>query len=402
MTCPVITCPIITCHGCGAVVATSRPITAACGHCGRSVTTAPTPPPPTIILPTIPAPSADLACLHRGHVIGSADPCPCQGDTRIYTCDRHTTAQLHRLAPGIGPKAVCDRCHDRTDPATATAIITTHFNPARFRSLAATWSAWLPTVGHPVQTIEALTHLDDPELPGSIRLVGSTRSILWQKEALINWALSRLPDSVRYVAWLDHDLVFDRPDWLAQAAARINGGADAVQLFDRIRYLERDGTTLYELPGAAAVLASGGRPNSAPGGAWMASRRWLDSIGGLYASHVVGGGDATFFVAVTKCDDGHTQRQTPRLRDHSLDYINRIGSPRWDYVPGQVTHLWHGDASHRQYITRDDILRRHDFDPLRHIATNPITGLLEWTSAAPPALITEVRDYFTNRREDAT
>jgi hypothetical protein len=39
---------------------------------------------------------------------------------------------------------------------------------------------------------------------------------------------------------------------------------------------------------------------------------------------------------------------------------------------------------------------------LRHIATNPITGLLEWTDAAPPALITDVRSYFTNRREDET
>jgi hypothetical protein len=122
----------------------------------------------------------------------------------------------------------------------------------------------------------------------------------------------------------------------------------------------------------------------------------------LYSANVVGGGDATFFAAVTKCDYGHARRQTPRLRDHTLQYIDRIGSPRWDYVPGLVTHLLHGDASNRQYITRDEILRRHDFDPLRHIATNPITGLLEWTDAAPPALITDVRSYFTNRREDET
>lgn len=237
------------------------------------------------------------------------------------------------------------------------------------------------------------------------RLVGSSRSILWQKEALINWALSRLPDSVRYVAWLDHDLIFDRPDrpdWLAKAAARINGGAYAVQLFDRIRYLDRDGTTLYEPRRRLGPRLR--RP------AQLRPRRRMDGLASLapinrrplYSANVVGGGDATFFAAVTKCDYGHARRQTPRLRDHALQYIDRIGSPRWDYVPGLVTHLLHGDASNRQYITRDEILRRHDFDPLRHIATNPITVLLEWTDAAPPALITDVRSYFTNRREDET
>jgi hypothetical protein len=386
---------LLTCR-CGSAIATNRRRAITCGHCGHVHTADDLP--PRILYPRTPPPSAELPCIHRGAAVDSAD-CPCQGDTRVYTCDIHHRAQIHRLAPGLGPKAVCDRCPDRTDPAGVAAIITTHWNPAGFAALRRTYLNWLPTVGHPVHCIELAFDHSPAELPGATVIRGDASQVLWQKERATNLAIHALPPWVRLVAWIDHDIILTRPDWLAEAAARITAGAHAVQLFDRIRYLDADGSTLDERPSATAVLAAGGRPGTAPGGAWMASRDWLTSIGGLYDASIVGGGDATFFAALTKSDDGHTRRQTPRLRDHARRYIDRITDARWDFVPGLAVHLWHGDRSRRQYVTRDDILARHDFDPTRHIEPAP-NGLWRWTSAAPRALLTDVAAYFAARAED--
>src|SRR6185295_44923 len=39
---------------------------------------------------------------------------------------------------------------------------------------------------------------------------------LWYKEALINLAVSRLPVDWEYVAWIDADIAFARPDWVQE------------------------------------------------------------------------------------------------------------------------------------------------------------------------------------------
>jgi hypothetical protein len=71
---------------------------------------------------------------------------------------------------------------------------------------------------------------------------------------------------------------------------------------------------------------------------------------------------------------------------------------RWGYVRGEARHIWHGDRANRQYLSRDEILIRHDFDPAAHlqIAEN---GLLE-LSNAPAGLADEIARYFADRRDD--
>jgi hypothetical protein len=68
------------------------------------------------------------------------------------------------------------------------------------------------------------------------------------------------------------------------------------------------------------------------------------------------------------------------------------------YVPGAVRHLWHGDRANRQYLSRDEILCRHDFDPAAHLRIGE-NGLLE-LSNAPGGLADEIARYFADRRDD--
>jgi hypothetical protein len=129
----------------------------------------------------------------------------------------------------------------------------------------------------------------------------------------------------------------------------------------------------------------------------MASRAWLGSIGGLYEHNICGGGDATFLHAVTKCKTNYVDRQAPKLRDDCLAYGDRV-SASVGYVPGAVRHIWHGDRANRQYLSRDEILSRHGFDPATHLRISE-NGLLE-LSNAPDGLADEIARYFADRRDD--
>jgi hypothetical protein len=238
------------------------------------------------------------------------------------------------------------------------------------------------------------------EILGSTVIPAGPRSVLWQKERLINRAVERLPPSVWWVAWIDHDLVWESDQWVEAAVRMLRGGMDCVQLFDKIKYLARDGQSITQTAtSATAARAAGGVPNAAPGGAWMASRRWFDSIGGLYDRNVCGGGDATFFDAVTASRSGYLERQAPQLRLDSIEYCQRVGGARWGCLPTSVQHLWHGERDHRQYHSRDEILARGGFCPRRDVRVNH-NGLLEWTTRADLSMRAEVWGYFVNRRED--
>lgn len=72
-------------------------------------------------------------------------------------------------------------------------------------------------------------------------------------------------------------------------------------------------------------------------------------------------------------------------------------------VPGDVVHLYHGSRQNRQYVERYQIFHDHAYDPVRDVAIDPETGLLQWSAATrerKPELVRRVALYFEQRRED--
>src|SRR5882672_7731044 len=59
-----------------------------------------------------------------------------------------------------------------------------------------------------------------------------SNSVLWQKERLINYAISKLPPECKYFAWLDCDLLLPCgwDDMLLQKLTKV----DFVQLFEKV------------------------------------------------------------------------------------------------------------------------------------------------------------------------
>jgi len=298
--------------------------------------------------------------------------------------------------------AYCAGCSQETKALPTihppgTAIITTHYNPIGFHRLRETWHEWQPTMGE-VITMELVIG-GEPEIPGSVAIQGTDANVLWQKERLINLAIERLPANVRTVAWVDHDIVFEDHRWLVDAQRMIDKGMDCVQPFTNIQYQGKDGKVIRTATGAASVSLAGGRPDTGPGAAWVASRQWLKRIGGLYDRNIVGGGDATFFEAVSKQRSWYRDRQPQASKKHLGDWIDSVGSVKYGCLPGTIRHLWHGDFANRQYVSRDAILMQFGFDPMRHIEIDA-NGLLAWTDAASPEFRAAVAGYFAGRRED--
>ncbi len=66
---------------------------------------------------------------------------------------------------------------------------------------------------------------------------------LWHKENLINLGIARLPRDARYVAWVDADLTFARPDWVQETLQQLQH-FPIVQMFAEAHDLDPDGLLL--------------------------------------------------------------------------------------------------------------------------------------------------------------
>jgi hypothetical protein len=269
----------------------------------------------------------------------------------------------------VGIKATTQRKTSYT--SKDAAIVTTHFNVAKFSRTRDTYYEWLPRMGQLANRVvcyEAVLDSDPQEIDNSIVVRGTRKQNgMFQKEALLNLALlDCVNDSTPLFCWIDHDLHYDVDDWLDRGIEILNSDPDihAVQLFSDFRHYEQDGRVIHKQP-----MQLGGW---CPGGNWIAKTQWLKKIGGFPWQWIIGSGDAAMYEKMTK---------------------------HCTHLDATVHHLWHGDRENRRYVQRHDDLKSLGFDPSLHV-TIDAAGLSAWTNHASPKLRQYVLDYFAGRRED--
>jgi hypothetical protein len=241
------------------------------------------------------------------------------------------------------------------------------------------------------------------------------RDVMWQKERLLNFAIARLPERCRKVAWLDGDILFERADWAVEAA-RLLDKYPVVQLFDRAIRLPR-GRTYFDgagdvWEGFAAVyqkhpqllLRGDFAAHGHTGFAWAARRDWLTKHG-LYDACIAGSGD--HMMAHALCGDW-TSRCIERIigsNNHHREFfaawcksLYRDIRACLGCVSGTILHLWHGDIGYRRYVRRNQELAGFGFDPAADLRPGE-SGCWEWNSDKP-ALHRWAREYFGQRLED--
>jgi hypothetical protein len=304
--------------------------------------------------------------------------------------------------------------------------VSSYFNPGALPGRLTNYRRFRRHMVLPLMTIE-LAFGDTPFVLGGddaeflVQLRGG--DVMWQKERLLDLAISRLPASCRYVAWIDCDVVFALPDWPELAMAAL-GRSQLVQLFEAVHYLRREASDFgldvahsYATRIAmAASLARGARvdelladgdrkafASTSPGFAWAMARETIERCG-LFDTCIVGGGDRAMIAAVFGEWDHVIRRQ--RMTAGHAEAFREWGGRFRDAVdgevgsiPGDLFHCWHGSVEKRRMRERYEEIAPFDFDPARDIGRTE-SGVWEWTSDKPE-LHRVVASQFRTRYEDA-
>lgn len=297
--------------------------------------------------------------------------------------------------------------------------ITSYYNPIRYRRRLQNYRIFRQNLASPLLTVElsfdGAFELAKPDADILIQISGG--AVLWQKERLLNVAIKAVPADGNYIAWVDCDAIFDRPDWARQAEAQL-ATHNIVQLYSDLVDL---GPATHDYRSAAAtahgivsVVSETGAAvapslarGSAAGGyamglAWAARRDILQQYG-LYDAMVLGSGDrllvGTLYGEFQKVID--VFEFNPARQRHYLNWarpFREAMAGRVGYLPGRIYHLWHGDFAKRNTIGRHRSLARTDFDPERDLTVGT-NGAWHWARPRPD-LEALFRNYFRDRAED--
>jgi hypothetical protein len=325
---------------------------------------------------------------------------------------------LPGLSGGL-PKVVTDRA--AVGSGSQFWAVTSYFNPLGYRRRRENFRLFRQELNVPLVAVE-LSYSGDFELgedDADIMVRVQGRDVMWQKERLLHAAIAALPDSCRYVACLDCDLVFADADWAERTRDMLDQFA-LVQPFSQVHWMPAEWRPGGEptapsvtLRPTARMIADGMSPaqclgsppvhiGCASGFAWAARRELLDRVG-LYDACIIGGGDAALVRAAYGHFDDAVRQQF--MNEARGEHYRAWAEPFYDAVrssvgcvDGNLLHLWHGSREDRHYFDRYQRFEPFQFDPVADIAVDD-SGVWRWNSDKG-AMHDYVRTYFKARRED--
>jgi hypothetical protein len=271
---------------------------------------------------------------------------------------------------------------------------------------------------------------------------------LWHKENALNLligdVLRRIPEA-KYFAWVDADVQFARPDWTQETLHQLQH-YHVVQMWSMCQDLNADHENLgYEdggeqLPGMIHQHAQLGRygkhvelrkqfeargfsnrsadpyygawkraglpmklhPGHS-GYAWAGTRYAIDTLGGLVDFSPCGANDhhmARAFIGDI-LDSVHPASPAP-FRSSLRTWGERAETlkPKIGFVPGLITHFWHGPKKNRRYLDRWQIINDNHFDPALDLKRDA-QGLYQLTGRNKK-LVADLMAYFRQRNEDSS
>jgi len=243
---------------------------------------------------------------------------------------------------------------------------------------------------------------------------------IWLKENLQNLAVQHLPEDAKYIAFIDADVRFARPDWVSETLHSLQH-YDVTQMFSTAIDLSPDYEPLmlhrsfgYSYLNGETRSDDGysiyGDPHSGkanvaiwhPGFAWAWKKSALDAVGGLIDWGVTGSNDHHMSKClIGKGPESYDNRVSPAYKAAVLEWQARaVGALQKNvgYVEGTLHHYWHGRKIARGYKSRWQILIDSQYDPKKDIIRD-WRGLYKLTGNKPK-LRDDLRAYFKSRDED--
>ena len=243
------------------------------------------------------------------------------------------------------------------------------------------------------------------------------RTLVWNKECLLNIGISRLPREAQYIATLDADIYFRRREWAAETVHAlqlypvVQPWSDAYDLGPHDEHIQHHKSfarqLFHDVPVAqtcAHFWKHDGGPYDYPhsGYAWAWTRDALDYLGGLIEVGGMGSGDHHMALGLA----GHAERSMPAATHRTYAEIIKCWETRAamhvngkvGFVWGTIEHAFHGRKADRKYIPRWQMFLKHGFDPNVDLKRNSY-GVLEF-AGNKPALEREFDRYMREREED--
>jgi hypothetical protein len=320
----------------------------------------------------------------------------------------------------LSPFAV--RAQTPMPPLYVVAVV---FNPARYRTryrLFQEFRTYVEQSGARLFTVEVAfgdrgflcTEKGHP-----LQLQLRTHNELWLKENALNLGVQRLPDDWQYVAFVDADVTFARPDWVRETVEQLQHNK-VVQMFSKSldlgpNHLPFNGLGSY---GFAYCFRNGiprahpgrlphgyGYPDGTywhPGYAWAYTRKAFEDLGGLLDHAIIGAADYHMAQALL----GEVNSSIPAGIDPEYtlhcqawqELATRHIQGHVGYVEGTLLHHFHGAKVNRRYRERWDVLRNTGYLQRRDLRRDR-QGLWSLTKENPP-LKRALQDYFNQRNED--
>ena len=307
-------------------------------------------------------------------------------------------------------------------------MITTYFNPCNYQTILKNITAFrerIEAAGLNLIIVECafkdqIFTLSNSSKNTIIIKVKAT-DVMWQKERLLNIALSHLPTSCKKVAWIDCDILFNNSEW-ALEASKLLDIFPVVQLFDISLRLPKD-QEIYrkgqEMPkGQRKIWKSfasiyqdnpnyiyqGYQQHGHTGFAW-AARKELLLKHNFYDADIVGRGDELMVHAM--CGAWYSICIAKRLgrSKYHFNYFIKWAEKIYEDVLGQVgcvsgsvLHLWHGNSENRLHPERTVQLHISNFDPENDITIDE-NGCWKWNSDKT-YMHQWIEEYFLLRKED--
>lgn len=274
------------------------------------------------------------------------------------------------------------------------AIITSFFNPCSYSNINKNYLQFASHIKNIADLFPIELSFDNHfviEDSNAIHIDGNQNNILWQKEALLNIALSNLPPEYTDVAWIDCDIIFENTNWVAQLCDALNN-YKIVQLFRTVYKIDANNIKkpYYSLLSTFPYMGESGF-------AWAARREILDEIK-LLDNQIFGGAD--FIMVSAFLNQPHMIEGLARYinNDHTKQWINKtqkIVNQSVGYIDSIINHLYHGNIYNREYtrqIHRQQLISSIDFDK----DVSKIEGI--WTIS--DQYIDLSHKYFLARQED--
>jgi hypothetical protein len=328
-------------------------------------------------------------------------------------------------------------------------VVTTTFNPQRYRK------RWKNGGEFADRVLNAGAYLVDIEAAFGDRndviveqksdrhiiIHVRTNQEIWLKENMMNIAVQHIPSDWEYVAFIDADMDFARPDWVGEIIQKLQHHP-VVQVFSEVVYLNdryeeinrrlsfverwkrgymfhaNGHTTQNNVFAPKKHNEHGGNAKCSykdakhgewgpPGGGWAYRRKEFDAVGGMIDFCILGSAD--WYMAAGLI--GFMEAAVPKSYTEDFKRLLMEWQKRAQQafrmnigvVKGLCMHHWHGKMSQRGYALRDNILKDGEFNPITDLKKDSY-GLIQLHDDGSQRIWimrNQISDYMESRNEDS-